>query len=169
MIKITKIDRTLYFSNGILLTLPILLWNILFASRLPAQFLPDIFGKDIPTVVTYGENSVRLVVFVMPLFFSISTTTRTQKQGVVWYGMGTAVYFCSWLPHFFIPESAWSHSWLGFMAPACTPLLWLIGIGLLGDRFHFPQRYRPIYYIAPAFIFVIFHCTHTAIVHLQNF
>ena len=58
---------------------------------------------------------------------------------------------------------------LGFLAPAYTPLLWLIGIGLLGENFYFSVRYRPLYYIAPAVLFLIFHCTHVAIVYLQNF
>lgn len=169
MIQTMKMNPNKYLTNGVLLTLPILLWNVLFASRLPAPFLPDIFWRDIPDWVRYGENGFRLIVFMIPLLFTVGFSTRTQKKGMIWYGVGTAVYCLSWLPHFFVPESAWSHSLLGFMAPAYTPILWLIGIGFLGDRFYFPRRYRSIYYIAPALIFVVFHCTHTAIVYLENF
>lgn len=167
--KNTKNDIVKYLRNGIWLTVPILLWNIIFASRLPAQYLPDIFWKDIPDVVKYGENIMRIVVFGMPLFFSIGLSTKTQKQGLVWYLAGTAVYFLAWIPLLFMPDSAWSTSMVGFMAPAYTPLLWLIGIGLLGEKFYFTVRYRPIYYIAPSVLFLVFHCTHVAMVYLQNF
>ena len=169
MIKIAKIDHVTYLSNGIFLTLPILLWNVIFASRLPAQFLPDIFWKDIPNAVQYGENILRIFVFMMPLFFTFGISTHNQKKGTAWYLAGIAIYFLSWLPHLFMPDSAWSTSMIGFMAPAYTPLLCLIGIGLLGERFYFPVRYRPVYYIAPVVLFLIFHCTHSAIVYLQNF
>jgi hypothetical protein len=170
MMKNNEIDLVKYLRNGIWLTVPILLWNAILASRLPAQFLPDIFWKEIPDVVAYGENSLRIVVvFAMPLFFSIGLSTKTQKQGLVWYLAGTAIYFLSWILQIYYPDSGWSTSMIGFLAPAYTPLVWLIGIGLLGEKFYFPVRYRPVYYIAPAILFLIFHNTHTAIVYLRNF
>jgi len=168
-LKNTKIDLVKYLWNGILLTIPILLWNVVFASRLPIQFLPDIFWKNIPDVVKYGENILRTVVLVMPLFFSIGISTKTQKQGLAWYLAGTAIYFLAWVPQLFFPASAWSTSMIGFLAPAYTPLLWLTGIGLLGEKFYFSVRYRPIYYIVPSVLFLIFHITHTTIVYLRNF
>lgn len=156
-----------YLRNGIWLTIPILLWNIIFASRLPAAFLPDIFWRDIPTMIQIGENVLRILIFAMPLFFSVNLKTKMQRYGLVWYVGGTAVYFSSWLPLLFAPESGWSQSMIGFMAPAYTPLLWLVGIGLLGEQFYFSVKYRPVYYIAPAILFTIFHCIHTAIVYLR--
>jgi hypothetical protein len=154
--------------NGIWLTFPALIWHVIFASRLPAQFLPEIFWKDIPVVVHYGENILRTFAFAIPAFFMLASP-RAGRQGWSWYIAGTLVYFVTWLPLLFAPGSAWSTSMLGFMAPAYTPLIWLVGIGLLGTEFYFPLRYRPVYYIAPAVLFTIFHCTHAAIVYLRNF
>ncbi len=155
--------------NGIWLTIPILLWNILFANQLPAQYLPDIFWQAIPLPIQIGENFFRIMVFAMPVFFTINMTTKTQKQGMRWYVGGTAVYFLSWIPLMLAPESVWSQSIVGFMAPAYTPLLLFVGIGLLGERFYFSVRYRPIYYLFPAVLFTIFHCTHVAIIYGRNF
>ncbi len=157
-----------YLRNGILLTIPILLWNAVFASRLPLQFLPEIWD-NIPAMVKVGENVLRAVVFMMPLLFSIDITTKRQKQGLAWYLAGMAIYFLAWVPLLFFPAGGWNTSMIGFMAPAYTPLLWLVGIGLLGEQFYFPLDYRPIYYIAPVVLFLIFHCTHAAIVYSQNF
>jgi hypothetical protein len=169
MMKKANSDITKYLRSGFWLTIPILLWNVIFASRLPAQFLPDIFSKDIPTLVIYGEGILRTVVFGMPLFFSVGIASKTQKQGAIWYLGGTVIYFLAWLPLLFAADSAWSTSMIGFLAPAYTPLLWLIGLGLLGGQFYFSARYRPVYYLAPVVIFLIFHITHTAIVYLRNF
>lgn len=162
-----KINPKKYLLNAMWLTFPILLWNVIFASRLPAQLLPDIFWKDIPLPVMYGENILRMVIFAMPVFISLGGNPK--KQGLAWYLVGTAVYFLAWLPLLFAPGSAWSNSMAGFMAPAYTPLLWMVGIALLGNEFYFPLHYRPIYYIAPAILFTIFHCTHAAIIYLRNF
>lgn len=164
-----KLNWKKYLLTAIWLTFPILAWNIVFASRLPAQYLPDIFWKNIPLSVMYGENILRTIIFAMPAFFSMQMTTKHHKLGWVCYLLGTLVYFLAWVPLLFAPASAWSTSMLGFMAPAYTPLIWLVGIGLLGGEFYFPMRYRPVYYIAPAILFTIFHCTHVAIVYLQNF
>ncbi len=108
--------------------------------------------------------------FAMPAFVTLQWTNR---RGWVWYGLGSLIYFLAWVPLLFAPASAWSTSLIGFMAPAYTPLLWMIGIALLGGEFYFPvsgsARYRPAYYIAPAVLFTLFHCTHAAIVYLRNF
>ncbi len=156
-------------SNGIWLTIPILLWNAIFMNRLPPQYLPEIFNKDIPPIVEYGEALLRVLVFGIPLFFSIGFSSKTQKRGLLWYLAGVAIYFLSWGPLLFFPESLWSVSFLGFLAPAYTPLFWLIGIALLGEKFYFPVRYKPAYYIAPSILFLIFHIAHVANIYLRSF
>ena len=84
-----------------------------------------------------------------------------QKRGLLFYLAGVAIYFLSWVLLLFFPENLWSVSLLGFLAPAYTPLIWLIGIALLGEKFYFPARYKPIYYITPSVLFLIFHCAHS--------
>jgi hypothetical protein len=48
-------------------------------------------------------------------------------------------------------------SLIGSTATAWTPLLWLVGIGLVGDSFYFSIPYKPWFYILPSIIFVAFH------------
>jgi hypothetical protein len=157
------------FLNGIWLTVPILIWNILFANRLPAQFQPDIFWKDIPVFIKYGENIFRTILFAMPVFFMLALKSPLSRPGWICYLGGALVYFASWLLLMFAPNSAWSASLIGFMAPAYTPVIWLTGLALLGGAFYFPLRYHPAYYLTPAILFTIFHCSHTALVYLRNF
>jgi len=70
-----------------------------------------------------------------------------------------------------ITDSAWSSSLIGFLAPAYTNLFWMIGLGLLGEKFYLPARlrYRPVLFIAPVVIFLIFHITHAVIVYQRSF
>jgi hypothetical protein len=77
--------------------------------------------------------------------------------------------FSARVPLMIAPESPWSTSWLGFVAPAYTPLVWLTGLGLIGRRLYVPSPYRRRMYVALACGFVAFHVTHTSIVYARNY
>jgi hypothetical protein len=156
-------------TNSFWLIVPILIWNTIFYSRLPAQYQPEIFDKGIPPIIAFGENIFRILVFGLPLLFSIGLSTKTQQLGLALYLVGGVIYFLSWLLLIVAPESDWSTSLIGFAAPAYTPILFLIGIALLGDNFHFSIEYKPLYYLIPTAIFIIFHCAHVVIVYFRNF
>jgi len=140
-------------------------------NRLPAELTPALFNKNIPDVLVNGENIGRLLLFALPAFFSIGISTKTQKLGLVLYLAGVALYYLSYLALIFFPDSTWSTSMIGFVATVYTNLFWIIGLGLLGEKFYFPERfrYRPVFFIAPAFIFLIFHITHVVIVYQRSF
>ena len=156
-----------YLYNCFLLTLPILVWNIILANKLPKAFQPEIFWHNISSVLTYAENTSRMGVFFMALLMPLSIVKPMQKQGLSLFISGTLIYFISWLVLIFFPHSAWSTSLLGFMAPAYTPLLWLTGIGLIGDSFYFNLPYRRWYFIAMSIIFLGFHNLHTCIIYYR--
>lgn len=164
-----KMEWLKFLFNGFLLIIPILIWNGIFYSRLPAQYQPEIFEKGIHPSISFGENILRVVIFGLPLLFMIGFSTKTQQLGLGLYLAGVIIYFLSWLPLMFAPDSAWSTSLLGFMAPAYTPMLWMVGVALFGDSFYFSLDYKPLYYLIPAALFSVFHCVHAAIVYVRNF
>ena len=166
-----KITITDIVKNGIWLIFPILLFSLSLMSRLPAALTPALFNRGIPDVLLNGENIGRILMLAVPLFFSIGISTKTQKRGLALYLAGVALYYLSYLAQIFFPDSAWSTSMVGFVAPAYSNMFWIIGLGLLGEKFYFPARlrYRPVYYIAPAVIFLIFHITHAVIVYQRSF
>ena len=157
-----------YSLNCFLLTLPIMVWNIVLTTKLPQDFQPEIFWKDIPAFITYGENISRAVVFMLTLLMPLSIMTTTQKRGLFLYLSGTILYFASWLVLIYLPESGWSNSIFGFMAPAYTPLLWLIGIGLIGNSFYFNLPYRRWFFVLTSIIFLIFHNFHTMTIYFRT-
>jgi len=158
-----------YAVNCFLLTIPILIWNIVLTSKLPQDFQPEIFWKDIPTFLTYGENISRTVVFMLTLLMPLSISTLAQKRGFFLYVGGTLLYFASWVVLINFPNSEWSNSIIGFTAPAYTPLFWLIGIGLIGNSFYFNLPFRRWFFISISIIFLIFHNFHTFTIYCRTY
>lgn len=157
-----------YSLNCFLFTLPIMVWNIVLTSKLPQEFQPEIFWKDIPPLLSYGENISRLVVFMLTLLMPLSISTETQKRGLFLYAGGTLLYFFSWIVLIVLPNSAWSKSLIGFTAPAYTPLVWLIGIGLIGNSFYFNLPFRRWFFISASILFLIFHNCHTVVIYFKT-
>jgi hypothetical protein len=157
-----------YLLNGMLLLLPIMAWNLIFASKLPRLYTLEVFEKDIPTFITQGENIFRLIIFVLPLLMPLRIETSVQKLGAGLYIAGTLLYFLSWLMQIYFPQSSWSLSAFGSLALAYTHLLWLVGIGLIGSTFHFASPYRSWMYILLSMIFVTFHVSHAWTVYART-
>jgi hypothetical protein len=122
-----------YFANCFLLVLPILVWNIGLQSKLPVIFQQETVWKNSIFLLTIGETISRSTVFALTLLMPLRISTRRQKAGLLMYLGGVVLYFISWLVLIYLLGSAWSMSLVGFSAPAYMPLLWLTGIGLIGD------------------------------------
>jgi hypothetical protein len=86
-----------YLTNCFLLIIPIVVFNLFFMRRLPGAYQPEIFERDIPKPIVFGENTFRIVVLLMPLFMPLRVQTNIQETGVLLYLMGIVVYFASWL------------------------------------------------------------------------
>lgn len=166
MAKTSLIQK--YFCNCFLLILPVLAWNIALTNRLPKTFQPEIFWSDIPPFLAYGENTARIVVFILTLFMPLKIVTPMQRKGLLFYISGLLVYFISWLLLIFLPNSAWSAGIPGFSAPAYTPLLWLIGIGIIGNSFYFNLPYKRWMFITVSIIFLLFHNLHTYFIYYRT-
>ncbi len=156
------------WSCGVL-TVPILVWNMVCTRFLPPALASNEFSRAIPPLVTYGENTLRIVVMTLPFLMPLEVATAGQRRGLRLFAAGTLLYVLAWVPLMIAPESPWSTSWLGFVAPAYTPLVWLTGLGLIGRRLYVPSPYRRWMYVAMACGFVAFHVTHTSIVYARNY
>jgi hypothetical protein len=157
-----------YFFNCFLLTIPILLWDYIFTDKLPKAFQPEIFWKDIPSFITYSENISRLIMFVFISFMPLKIITNKQKNGLLLYVAGCLLYFAAWIILMYFPNTAWSNSVLGLLAPAYTPLVWLVGIGFIGDSLFFKIPFRRWLYFLVVIIFLIFHNWHTYLIYFRT-
>jgi hypothetical protein len=160
---------TRYAANCLWLLVPMMLLNVVLWPRLPKPYQSDVFWKDIPAWIRAGENATRTVLFILPVLMPFRLGTPTERVGLVLYVVGGLVYFLSWMVQIRYPESSWSASAWGFMAPGYTPLIWLTGIGLIGDKLFLPVPYSPIMYIALTIAFLAFHNLHVLIVYRRNY
>jgi hypothetical protein len=156
-----------YFWNCFLLMLPILAWNLALTNQLPNAFRAEVFWNDIPICLTYGENSARTLVFALTLLMPLRFSGQTQKPGLYLYLAGLLIYFASWMALIYFPDSSWSTSLPGFMAPAYTPFCWLAGIGLIGHSFYFNLPFSRWFFLFIALLFLTFHCIHTATIYYR--
>jgi len=157
-----------FLKNGYMPIAPILLWNIFLTSKLPAEYDPATFNSNIPLLVIILENIFRSIIFILPLFFIIDLESKNSKKGLLIYIAGSIAYYCSWLMLIFASTSAWSKSIFGFTAPSYTPIIWLIGTGLMAKSYYFKISYSKWHYIIPASLFTVFHFMHTVIVYMRS-
>lgn len=98
----------------------------------------------------------------------LDVSAPTSKRALLVYAIGTLVYFASWLALILFPASSWATSALGFVAPAYTPFIWLLGIALLGRQLFWGAYYRWWMYLVLALAFLATHISHTAMVYART-
>lgn len=150
------------------LLLPAAVWNIALAKRLPQAFRRDEFSRDIPAPLAFAENGLRIAVFGLPFLMPLDISALGAVRALFIFGAGTLIYFASWLALIRLPGSRWSRSALGFAAPAYTPLLWLLGISLLGQHLFWGSYYRWWMYLVLCVAFLAAHIAHTMRVYFRN-
>lgn len=99
---------------------------------------------------------------------SLSFDSRIQIIGFLIYVVGVMIYFLSWIMQIYFTETKWSKSIFGFMAPAYSSIIWLIGIGLVGQKLLFDLSYSYAVYIIISFVFVIVHSMHAYFVFREK-
>lgn len=156
-----------YVLNCFLLLIPVFLWNIILVGYLPKAYSPDFFEKDLPNWISYGEIILRIMVFAFPTIMVFSLKTRLQRIGLITYLIGLIIYFSSWTIQIISPESNWSQSLVGFVAPAFTTLFFFVGIGIIGNKVFFKFPYLSHIYFGVVLLFVAFHTAH-AYIAFQN-
>ncbi len=157
-----------YLSNCFILLIPVFLWNVIFADKLPELYRRNNFWNNIPDFIKILENILRIIVFFFPLFLKLEIKELQQKIGLLIYVAGIFVYFMSWLMQVYFPGSSWSQSVMGFMAPAYTAIIWLTGIGLIGKSPFLKIPYHYSIYIIFSVFFVVIHSIHSFIVYLKT-
>ncbi len=139
----------LHWLNCLWLMVPMLAWNIILAPQI--TLMKVISDANSPSWLLAAENITRLIVFVLPLLLPLRVQDMVSKTGMAAYLIGMMLYFITWIPLIWMPDSVWSQSAVGLLAPRLTPLLPFLGIALIGHS-------APYAMISALFIF--FHTLH---------
>ena len=135
-------------ANGFVPLIPILLWNVVLASRLPPEFSSD---ENLAQWHLILETILRIAVFVFPLFLRMRLQTLVNKVGLALYLVGALLYFGAWLVVIFWPDSTLAVSPIVVLAPYYMPLVFFTGVGLMGNS---------RLYIGIVVLFTIVHTYH---------
>ena len=120
-------------NNGLFL-IPPLLWNVVFASKLPEMYSEG----SVPGPLLVTENILRFAAMMYPVFIPIDVDNNLFQAGLITYSVGTVLYFTSWSIMMFSKNEKVKNLPLVKLAPAYTPLVWLLGIGMMSDSALYP-------------------------------
>jgi hypothetical protein len=157
-----------YLRTSLWLTLPPLAISVGLWSRLPRPYVDDAFWSGVPPYISVPENVLRVAAFALAALLPFGMDTRRQQRGMLVYLLGLCLYAGSYGAQILFPEAAWSQSAIGFLAPAWTPLLWFVGIGLMADDPYFPRWFRVSHFVVVATAFLAFHVAHVAIIFVRS-
>ncbi len=139
----------IHLLNSLWLIIPLLIWNIILGPYLTIEAV--LSDANSPQWLLIAESSIRLAVFALPLFIPIRWDKKRTRIGFLIFILGTLIYFGSWIPLLVSPQSAWSSSTAGLLAPRLTPLLPFIGIAVIG---------RSWTYAGLSGLFILLHTIH---------
>lgn len=157
-----------YLLNCFLLVVPLLVFNVALADRLPTAYQSPRWD-DVPAWVALPENILRVGTMLLTLLLPISFAGPLQRIGGMLYVVGVVTYIATWTVQIVRPHAAWSTGALGFLAPAYTPALWLTGIGLIGIRpVIAPARHLQWIFLGLAVAFLASHNLHALLVYRRG-
>lgn len=157
-----------YLQNCFVLLIPILIWNLIFFRKLPEALKESKPQPPVSKIFDIAETLFRIIVFSMTLFMKLELATLLQKAGLLLYVFGVLLYFISWVPLIGNRSNRWCDSYIGLLAPSFTPVIWLFGIGLIGNTSFIAIEHISWIFILLSILFIISHVIHTFYVIKNN-
>jgi len=144
-----------YLNNCFLLFIPILLFNILFFKKLPSHYLKNISH----TIITI-ETITRIIIIAFSMIMVLNNQNKIEKIGLIIYTIGIILYFTSYFIEIYTTNSLFNRNIIFILAPYWTSVIWLIGIGLVGNRLFVNIPYHYTIYLILSVIFAAIHTIH---------
>jgi len=142
-------------SNCFLFFIPILVFNVIFFKKLPSHYL-----KNISHPIIIMETITRIITIALSIVMAINIQNKTGKIGLMIYIIGFIIYFTSYFIEIYLPNTLFSRKIIFVLSPYWTSVIWLIGIGLIGNRLFVNIPYHSIVYIVLSIIFAAIHTIH---------
>jgi hypothetical protein len=144
-----------YKNNCFWFFIPVIIFNIIFTKYLPAHYL-----KNIKHPIVAMETTARIITIAFSIIMAITLDEKKKKIGLIVYIAGILIYFCSYFIVIKVPATSFNNNLIVLLAPYWTSVLWLIGIGLLGNKLFLNIPYHYAVYIIISIIFAIIHSIH---------
>jgi hypothetical protein len=144
-----------YKNNCFWFFIPVIIFNIIFT-----KYLPEYYLKNINLPIVTIETIVRIITILFSIIMAIKLDNKIGKIGLAVYIIGILIYFCSYFVVIKLPAISFHNNLILLLAPYWTSVLWLTGIGLLGNKIFLNIPYHYTAYIIISIVFVIIHSIH---------
>jgi hypothetical protein len=144
-----------YKNSCFWLFIPIIIFNIIFT-----KYLPEFYLKNIHHPIVLIETIARIITIAFSAIMAIKLDNKIGKTGRIVYAIGVLIYFCSYFMVIKFPIALFQDNLIVLLAPYWTSVLWLIGIGLLGNKLLINIPYHYAVYIIISVLFAIIHSIH---------
>jgi len=144
-----------YINNCFLLFIPILVFNILFFKKLPSHYL-----RNISHPIIIMETITRTITIAFSIIMAINIQNKTGKIGLMIFIIGTIIYFTSYFIEIYASNTFFGKKIIFILAPYWTSVIWLIGIGLVGNKLFVNIPYHFTVYLVLSIIFATIHTIH---------
>jgi len=145
------------------LFVPIIIFNIVFFRKLPSFYL-----RNISHPIVILETISRIITIALSLIMAITLENKIGKTGLVMYIFCTIIYFLSYFVAIYFSNTLFGKNIIVILAPYWTSVLFLIGIGLLGNRLFVNIPYHFTIYIILSIIFSAIHTYHGYLCYTQK-
>jgi hypothetical protein len=144
-----------YKNNCFWFLIPVIIFNIIFT-----KYLPEFYLKNVNHPIVRIETIARIITIAFSVIMAIKLDNKIGKAGLIVYIIGVLVYFCSYFIVIKVPAISFHNIFFVLLAPYWTSVLWLIGIGLLGNKLFINIPYHYAAYIIISIVFAIIHSIH---------
>jgi len=144
-----------YKNNCFWFFIPVIIFNIVFT-----KYLPEFYLKKTNHPIVTIETIARIITIAFSVIMAIKLDNKIGKAGLIVYIIGVLIYFCSYFIVIKIPVISFHNNFIVLLAPYWTSILWLTGIGLLGNKLFINIPYHYIAYIVISIVFAIIHSIH---------
>lgn len=144
-----------YKNNCFWFFIPVIVFNIIFTKYLPEHYL-----KTINHPVVTIETILRIITIAFSILMVFKLDGKINNIGLIVYIIGLLIYFCSYFVVIKFPANSFDNNIIVLLAPYWTSVLWLIGIGLLGNKLFINIPYHFSVYILIAILFTFVHSIH---------
>ena len=134
---------------------PILVFNIAFFNKLPEPYL-----RNISNPIVILETIARIITIAFSAIMAMNVHNKIGKLGLIIYLLGSIIYIFSYFIQIYFPNIVINNHMIVTLSPYWTSIIWLTGIGLIGNQLFFKIPYSPIIYIIISVIFCVIHSYH---------
>jgi hypothetical protein len=121
------------------------------------KYLPELYLKNIAHTIVPIEATVRTALIALSTIMKINVQDRKGKIGILIYIAGLILYFISYFLLINYADVIIGKNMILQLSGYWTAMIWLIGIGFIGNRLFFKIPYHYTLFIILSILFGITH------------